>query len=61
MARIPMIGIITDHEIETNADAKVKRNERIALALVEKCKDEGGVTVADLKRIFEIVEESIIF
>lgn len=61
MERIPIVGIITEHQIETDADAKVKRNKRIALALVKKCKDEGGVTLADLKTILKIVEESIVF
>lgn len=61
MDRIPIVGVVTEYQIETDVNAKVKRDKRIALALVEKCKDEGGVTVADLKRIFKIVEESIVF
>ena len=61
MAKIPITGIVTDVQIETDPDSKVRKNERIALALVEKCKDEGGVTLADLKAIIRIIEESIVF
>ena len=38
----------------------IQRNQRIALTLVEQCKRESGVTVWDLKDIFERASRLIV-
>ena len=54
-------GISFDHAPIKDWDARVKRNEKIALALVEMCKSEDGFRLSDLKDVFRMVEESIVF
>lgn len=59
--KIPIQGFVISHEPIKNWDERVRRNEKIALALVEMCKSEEGFRLSDLKAVFEIVEESIVF
>ena len=59
--KIPIQGFAINHEPVKNWDERVRRNEKIALALVEMCKSEEDFRLSDFKSVFEIVEESIVF
>lgn len=61
MGEIQIRGLKFDHHAIKDWDQRVKRNEKIALALVEMCKGEEDFRLSDLKDVFKIVEESIVF
>lgn len=61
MEKIAIRGLDFSHRPVADWDARVRRNEKIALALVELCKSEEDFRLSDLKDVFKIVEESIVF
>lgn len=61
MEKVSIRGIVFDHRPITDWNQRVRRNEKIALALVEMCKGEEDFRLSDLKDVFKIVEESIVF